>query len=266
MNCVVLMCNNVEKYIKDTIRNIQEIRTIGDFQNDIVLMYDDELVYEFETNESSNFKNELKKNNVILKYFPKINRTKYVNMFIEKPFIEGDKREITKSFQFHKFYLFNEYFKKWNKIFYIDAGMHIFKPIKKIMDLDCSYKLLAHSDTYPYYKNKLDCQFEKKSYHEIYDKLKKNFDLNIDFFQTTILLFDTNIITTNTFDNLVELSEKYFISKTNEQGIMNLLFVSKLKIWKQIQIRDADTFYYDFWERPKCKKDNYIMLKRIRFG
>jgi len=263
--CIVLMCNNVDKYKNETIRTLYELRHIGKYDSDIILMYDDELLCLSDENFKDEFKNNLLKMNVILKYFPKIDRSKYINMFKEKPFIEGDKREITKSFQYHKFYLFDEYFKNWNKIFYIDAGMHIFKPIKKMLELDCSNKLLAHSDAYPYFKDKLKCQFEKQAYPEVYQELTKNFNLNIDFFQTGILLFDSSIISKDTFNELIELSEKYFISKTNEQGIMNLLFNCKLKIWKQIQIKDDDTFYYDMWERPKYKKNNYIMLKRIRF-
>ncbi len=260
------MCNNNEFYKINTLRTINELRTIGEYNGDIVLIFDDELVDDLENNIINEFKNKLLEMNVILKYFPRINRSKYTNMFIKNPFTEGDKREITKTFQFHKFYVFSEYFKQWDKVFYIDAGMHILKPIKKMIDIDCTNKLLAHSDSYPYYKNKLDCQFEKVSYPEVYKNLKNNFKLNIDFFQSGILLFDSNIINSDTLDNLIELSNKYFISKTNEQGIMNLLFNCKLKIWNQIQIRDAETFFYDLWERPKQKKENYIMLKRIRFG
>lgn len=265
-NCVVLMTNDISSYKFNTLRTITELRNIGNYSGDIVLMFDDELLNELVLDESSSeFKSKLIDLNIILKYFPKINRTKFIEMFMSNPFIEGDKREITKSFQFHKFYLFDIYFKNWNKIFYIDAGMHIFKPIQKILNIDCTGKLLAHSDTYPYYKNKLDCQFEKKAYPEIFEDLKNNFNLNIDFFQSGILLFDSNIIESNTFDNLIQLSEKYFISKTNEQGIMNLFFNSKLKIWNQITIKDNETFYYDMWERPKKTKNDYIMLKRIRF-
>lgn len=101
---------------------------------------------------------------------------------------------------------------------------------------------------------------------EIYFFQISQIKLNIDFFQSGILLFDTNIIKHNTFVELVKLSEEYFISKTNEQGIMNLYFNSKLKIWKQIQVKDDTTFFYDMWERPKYKKHDYIMLKSIRFG
>lgn len=260
------MTNNVDIYKTNTFRTIEELRTVGQYKDDIVLMYGDDMIEIFESAPVTDFKNQLTKFDVGLKYFPTIDRTKFTDMFKIKPFVEGDKREITKTFQFHKFHLFNEYFKKWDKIFYIDVGMYIFKPIDKMLNIDCKNKLLAHSDAYPYYKTKLNSQFESKAYPEIYQKLKSNYKLNIDFFQSGILMFDTNIIKSNTFDELIKLSEEYFISKTNEQGILNLYFNSKLKIWTQIQIKDDETYYYDMWERPKHKKNDYIMLKKIRFG
>ena len=260
------MCNNAENYINHTIRTINELRTIGEYYNDIVLIYDNELVNMLENEISNLFKDELTKLNVILQFFPTIDRTSFTEMFKNNPFTKGDKREITKTFQYHKFYVFHEYFKNWDKIFYIDAGMHILKPIKKILDIECDNNLLAHSDSYPYYKNKLDCQFEQIAFPDVYNDLKKNFNLKIDFFQSTILLFNSSIINSNTLNDLIELSNKYFISSTNEQGIMNLLFNCKLGIWKQIQLRDDNTFFYDFWERPNYSKNNYIMLKRIRFN
>ena len=260
---IVLMCNNVESYINCTIRTLKEIRENGKYNGDIVLMYDDDLKDKLHVLVELN--DVITHYNIKLKYFPTVDRTKFLKLFKENPFKEGDKREVTKSFQFHKLYLFDTYFKQWEKVFYIDAGMHIFREINKILELDCKGTLLAHSDTYPYYKQKLDCQFEKTSYPDVYLNLKNTFNLNVDYFQTGVLLFDTSIIKANTFNDLIGLSEQFFISKTNEQGIMNLYFNCKLKIWKQIKTKDSQTRYYDMWERPGTTKKDFIMLKRIRF-
>ena len=67
--------------------------------------------------------------------------------------------------------------------------------------------------------------------------------------------------------NLIESYELNLeISKTNEQGIMNLYFNCTLKIWKQIQTKDNETRYYDMWERVSTTKKDFIMLKKIRFN
>jgi hypothetical protein len=74
-------------------------------------------------------------------------------------------------------------------------------------------------------------------------------------------MFDTKIINDDTYDTLVELSNKYPNSKTNDQGIMNLYFLCIRNIWEQIMIKDDETFYYDFSERNGLNKNNYIILK-----
>jgi hypothetical protein len=259
--CISLILNNNETYKNEFFRTIRELRNIGLYSGDIVLLFDEDLQNSI-TNDPRFIKNEFK---VIYKFFPRINRDNILLQLANKPFQQGDKREILKHFQYHKFYLFNTFFKQWKKVFYIDVGMHIFKPINKMLNIPCHNILLAHSDTYPFYKDKLDCQFEKITYIDLFNDLQKEFNLKTDYFQTGILMFDTNIINENTFDDLYNLSLKYFNSKTNEQCIMNLYFNCKLKLWKQINIKDDDTFFYDMWERPGKSWRNYIMLKKIRF-
>ncbi len=260
-NVIVLMCNNNEYYIKEMLRTIYEIRKIGNYNLDIVLMIGNDLKEKLAEENEITIK--LRELSVIIKYFEDIDRSKYLKLFEEKPFQEGDKREITKVFQYHKFHLFNIYFKQWDKIFYIDVGMHIFKDLNRMLNIECNNKILAHADAYPYYKNKLECQFEKITYKEVYDKLKQKYNMKKDHFQTGILMFNTNIIKENTFNELVKLSDEYYNSKTNEQGILNLYFIDN---WSQIKLKDDETYYYDMWERGKLRKKDYIMLKRIRFG
>ena len=121
--------------------------------------------------------------------------------------------------------------------------------------------MLAHSDAYPTYEWMLKNQFDFNQFPELYKELNQNFNLQVNYFQSTILLYDTSIIEDNTKDILIELSNKYINSKTNEQGIMNLYFNCLKNIWEQIKIKDEETFYYDFFERNNFKWSDYIMLK-----
>ena len=92
--------------------------------------------------------NEIKETyNVEVKYFPDIvfdNNFKEINNNIN-----SDGRNKSKSFQWHKMYLFDVYLKKWNYIFYIDCGINILRPIQPILDSKKKDKLLAHNDAYP---------------------------------------------------------------------------------------------------------------------
>jgi len=154
-------------------------------------------------------------------------------------------------------HLFNTFFKLWNYVFYIDCGTTIFSDVSPIIDEVKENTLIAHSDAYPTYVWKLKCQFEQNN--DFYSKLNSKYNLNIDYFQTTIMLYDTNIIKNDTFDNLYNLALQFPISRTNEQGIIALYFTNIKPLYEQIKIKNDDTFFYDYLSRNKNNK--YIMLK-----
>lgn len=245
-NCVILMCN--KPYLEKAKNTIKQLRDVGKYQDDIVLLIGNDLKDE-----------NILIDNVIIKYFPDIDRSAIVEILKKKPIFDG--REVNKIFQWHKIHIFDTYFKRWKKCLYIDSGMHIFNPIHKIMDLDCKDKLVAHSDSYPTFEWKLKIQFDSIQFPELYKELCSIYNLEIDYFQSGILLYDTNIIDENTKKDLLDLSNKFINSKTNEQGIMNIYFNCIKKIWEPVKIKDDETYYYDYWERNNLRYSNYIMLK-----
>jgi hypothetical protein len=165
-----------------------------------------------------------------------------------------------KQFQFHKFHLFNKFFKQWDYIFYLDCGITIFSDILPIINEMSENTLLAHSDAYPTYEWKLHTQFDKNN-TEYFTKLNNTYNLNIDYFQTTIMLYDTKIIKNDTYDNLLNLTYEYPISRTNEQGIIALYFTNIKPLFKQIKTRNEYTHFYDYLRR--AKENKYIMLKAV---
>jgi hypothetical protein len=158
--------------------------------------------------------------------------------------------------------VFDVFFKQWNYVFYLDCGATIFSDIYQILDLRKPDTLLAHSDAYPKYTWKLYDQFDKsKSLY--FDKLNQAYDLNIDYFQATMMLFDTSIIDDNTLHDLYSLMIEYPISNTNDQGIVALYFTNIKRKWKQIPVKNDKTYLYDYGFRNFT--DNYVVLKRITY-
>ena len=251
--CVVLMCN--KPFFGKFIKTCEQLRTIGNYSGDICLVIGDDLNGDPLLNDKF-----IIDNNIIVKHFPNIRFTLDFTRVNNQ--IRGDGRNITKKFQWNKMHIFNVYFKKWNYIFYLYVGMTIFSDISPIINQRKKGVLLAHSDAYPTYEWKLHTQFDP-SITDYFYKLNKKYKLDIDYFQTTILLYDTAIIETDTFDKLYKLSLQYPISKTNEQGIMALYFTNIVPLFEQINVggEDGVHFYYDYLSRnPECK---YIMLKWI---
>jgi len=248
--CCVFVSN--QKYFSKFVETCHELVINGKYKGDICLVIGDDL----KNNELLNHKI-IKNNNIIIKYFPDI---KFPPEFYQvNNNLKTDGRNITKKFQWHKLHLFNTYFKKWNGIFYIDCGMKILDNIKPMLQINYHKKLLAHSDAYPTYERKLSSQFDS-SKKQIYYNLSKKYNLNIDYFQTGILLYDTDIIKKNTFNDLLKIAIEYPISTTNEQGIMNIYFNCQKKIWEQIKLKNNETNFYDYWSRNK-NDNKYIIVK-----
>jgi hypothetical protein len=195
-------------------------------------------------------------NNVIIKHFP--------NIPFSESFIETQRKLVRdpywfpKIFQYHKFHLFNTFFKQWDFVFYVDCGIHIFNDVTPIIETRQKGVLLAHSDAYPTYNRKLRDQFDQK--HPIFRTLNELYDLNVDYCQTTIMLYDTSIIEMGTFSDLLRIAIEYPISITNDQGIIALYFTNVRPLFRQIQTRGENTFYYDYLRRGHFP---YIMLKSM---
>ncbi len=246
--CVVFVCNKT--YFEQFVRTCTALLTNGRYKGDICLAIGDDLVGDTLLESPI-----IKQNNIEVKHFKNIVFTDEFMESIRK--VNTDGRNITKQFQWHKLYLFDMYFKKWDYIFYIDCGMKILADISPMLRLCEENVLLAHSDAYPTYEWRLHTQFDKTLPQ--FKNLNALYNLNIDYFQSTILLYHTQIIEADTFNNLYNLALEYPISRTNEQAIMALYFTNIKPLFKQIKICDENTYYYDFMRRNGSSK--YIMYK-----
>jgi hypothetical protein len=229
---------------------LSDLRNTG-YKEDVCLVIGDDLL------NSDKLKNPLL-TDVCIKHFSNII---FSNEFIDKfNSIEREDYWRSKIFQYHKLHLFNSFFKKWNYIFYIDSGVRIYSSVQPIINTAKKDKFLAHSDAYHTYEWKLNTQFSKSDpYFEV---LNKMYNLDIDYPQTTIMLYDTSLIEENTYNKLLSLAEEIKISRTNDQGIIALYFTNIKKSWEQIQIENEETFFYDYLLRSHKTEKPHIMLKR----
>ena len=247
--CVVFVCD--KPYFPKFLNTCNQLITNGKYNGTICLVIGDDL-----QNDALLDCDFIKKNNIQIKHFPMIHFPPHF-LEINNP-IQTDGRHITKKFQWHKLHLFNTYFKQWNYVFYIDCGMTIFSDISPMLNERKENILLAHSDAYPTYEWKLSCQFCKSNV-EYFTKLTNRFQLDINYFQSGILLYDTNIITEDTYTELFNLALEYPISRTNEQGIMALYFTNIKPLFQQIKTHNDKIYFYDALSRNP--NHTYIMLK-----
>lgn len=248
--CAVFVCNKA--YFRKLIRTLSQLVTSGNYKGDICLVIGNDLL-----NDPLLEHPVLKDNSVIIKHFPdQVFSQEILDIQLK---MDRKKEWNGKMFQFHKFYLFHTYFKQWDYIVYIDAGMWIFSDIMPIINQKTKGKLLAHSDAYPDYVWKLDHQFDKTMTKE-FASLSAKYDLSGDYFQTSLMIYDTSIITNLTMTDIIKLFIYYPICITNDQGIIALYFTVIKPCFKQLHTSDGgDRYYYDYLSRNSYR--HYAMLK-----
>lgn len=247
--CAVFLCN--ADYFGKFIYTCNQLLTTGGYKGDICLVIGNDLY-----NHPVLQCDFIRYNNIIIKHFPDIefdDNFTHIQLNMNRA-----PHWFKKRFQFHKFHLFNTYFKQWDYIFYIDCGITIFSDITPIINEATENTLLANSDAYPIYEWRLHDQFDKTS-TEYFSKLNAKYNLNIDYCQTTIMLYDTKIIEDNTYNDILNLLLEYPISITNDQGILALYFTNVKPYFKQIKTHNETTYFYDYLSRNPNNK--YIMLK-----
>lgn len=247
--CVTLLTNDA--YFDKMLYTLTGICGFG-YTGDICIVIGDDLVNSNKLNHPL-----LSTTNVFIKHFTDI---KFSDTFYEKfNTINRDPHWRQKQFQYHKLHLFDTFFKKWNYVLYLDSGISVYGSIQPIIDCKKQNKFLAHSDAYPTYEWTLATQFIQDD--ELFSVLKQKFNLDINYPQTTIMYYDTNIINENTYTDLLNLTEECKISKTNDQGIIALYFANIKNIWEQIQLGDDTYWYYDYALRPDKRNKPHLLLK-----
>jgi len=247
-NTVIALCANMG-YFDRASKTIEEIRNVGKYNGDIVFFYNKEFT---DTNKLKLLESKYK---VILKEFPTIDTSSIIKYLDSHPKSEFERLR-NKMIQYHKFYMFDVYFKQWDKLLYIDSGMHIYNSLDRIFNIEPAQYLFAHSDTYPDYTNKFDSQFDKNN--KYFNTLQNKYNLKKEeYFQSTIILFNTNIIKDNTLSNLINLINTYPIGN-GDQAYINLEFIDN---WKPMPIKDDKGFLYDFMIRENYNTNHYVMLK-----
>lgn len=249
--CVVFVCNL--PYISKFIESCRQLVEVGKYSGPICLVISDDLVGNTMLNHPV-----IVDNKVIVKHFPNIEFPPWFINFIRN--IERSPSLFDKAMiVLHKYHIFNVFFKQWDYILYIDTGSGFFSNIQPLLDTKLPGTLLAHSNAYPAYQIRMDVEFACISPY--IDNMRAKYDLNVDYPQSTLMLYDTSIITDTTFDELYNLTLEFPISYQSEQGIMALYFVHVRKIWKQIPTGNGKTFYYDWAPRWGHPKSDYIVIK-----
>ena len=234
----VSLCDS--KYFDKAKQTITELRIFGKWNGQIILIVVGEL-----SNDPKFFSHY----NVLQKSFPKIDTSVLLSNIGPEGFRDSiDKREIHKLNQWEKFHVFDDYFRQWKRVVFLDAGMRIFDNVKYLLELDYDGAILAPNDAGPYLRaDKIfstQVSFDKP---ELIAKIKADFSPDIlesHYFLNCLWIYDTAILDICNKNKLVWAMNEYPLCKTNEMTIMNLLFRN---VWREFPIKASNKKYLFEW-------------------
>jgi hypothetical protein len=228
------------KYWNRAKRSIIDIRTRGDWRADIVF-----IAVDFEPN-----KNFIDYYRIIVKRFERINTDGLVEKIRQHEFIHSDGREYSKLTQWEKLHVFDDYFREWDRIFFIDAGLRIFDKVDYFLEIDYRGKFVSQNDNGFNGPNKaFGCQLELSNV-EVIEELKRDIRpdiLEIPYFLNCIWIYDTKLLDIIKKSELIEIMNKYPVCRTNEMGVMNILINGKLGLWKELPYKNSEGKYLFDW-------------------
>lgn len=249
---VVTLCD--QKYFTKVKRTIQDIRSVGQYWGDLVL-----IAVDFTPNQ-----NFIDFYQITVKVVKQIDTTILVNKLKLCPFTGGDGRELTKLAQWNKLYCFDIYFQKWNQVIFFDAGFRIFNKISYFINIDYKNHIVAMDDAHPDNVKRFGCQLEQVANKIVLDQLITLVPnlLNQKYFLNCFFIFDSKIINNNTLIDLIDLMNQYPICRTNEMGIMNIYFNFIHKLWLPLKLEISNNLMLIDWsERDGKNWRNYVGLK-----
>ncbi len=244
-------------YFNKTKRTIIDLRSKGKWNGDIV-------VITIGFNLNHNFKDFY---NVIEKQFEQIDKSILLSSIGENGFSNSDKRELTKLNQWEKLHVFDDFFMKWERVVFLDAGLRILDDVKYLLDLKYKNKFLAPKDGKYYENQTFGCQLSNDN-QSVVEMVKTDFGehiFNEIYFLNCIWIYDTKILNLCNKNQMIEAMNKYTLCRTNEMGIMNLLLRFKYNLWEPFPFKTIDEkkILFDWCElnNPNTNWRDYCYIK-----
>lgn len=152
----------------------------------------------------------------------------------------------------------------YRQILYLDCGCKVHKPIGRLLMMSSMAtriniaRFYAHSNAYPTYGWSLRNGFHKKCSTSLYAQLESEYALDIDYFQSTIMLYDTRLL--KNLSTLISLYKRFGSIADGDQNILSLYFIHMLRRWTPLPVGGPHC-YYDYLARKGTGCHSYIITK-----
>ena len=182
-----------------------------------------------------------------------------------------DNRHYGKIYQWDKLQVFTPYFKQWDRVIFLDAGMRTLDTIQPLLDLPWRGRLLAPDDADPYDNgSRFGRQLDLVANPDVTARLLSTYGesmLRERYFNNCLFVFDTCLIGNGvTLEELHKLMIDYPIFLCNETGLMNLVFSYALKCWTPFPQRVGTKYLFAWSENNYEEKPDWGHFHFIKYS
>jgi len=226
MKTVVVTLTDQGYYTK-ALRTILDVRTRGEWTGDVVLIT---IGFDAPVNTMDYYR-------IIAIRMEHLDTTKVLEGYKKQPIRPTcDNREYAKLTQWDKFHVFDSVFQRWDRVIYLDAGLRVLDRIAYLEGVPCEGVLMAPDDAAPSDQTKrFGGIIETDRNPEVVARFFQEYPPSIlqeRYFLNCIWMYDTALLKTAPFYELVRAMNEYPICRCNEMTVMNLIFTFKRRVWK----------------------------------
>lgn len=187
----------------------------------------------------------------------------------------SDNRHFGKLYQWDKLQVFKPFFRKWERVVFLDAGLRVFHSVQPLLDLEWRGKFLSPDDSDPYDNGvRFRIQLDLDANPEVTAALLSEYSgdiLDKHYFLNCIFLFDTALLERVSFEELEDTMNRYPICMCNEMGILNLIFAFKLQAWVPFPQKVEDKYLFgwsenNYREGPTWRNFHFIKYSSTHSG
>lgn len=241
-------------------RTVEELRTHGGWAGDVVFI-------------AVGFRPDPMDNVQVLET-THINTDGLLAAFREHPIRPmDDNRHFSKLYQWDKLQVFKPFFRQWERVVFLDAGLRIFDSVQPLLDLEWKGRFLAPDDSDPYDNGvRFRVQLDLEANPLVTASLLSNYSTDIldkHYFLNCMFVFDTALLERVSFEDMENAMNAYPICMCNEMGIMNLIFTFKLGAWSPFPQKVGDKYLFgwsenNYRERPDWKSFHFMKYPTTR--
>lgn len=241
----VTLCDT--SYYSKALRTIQELRDYGRWTGDIVL-----IAVDFNPNPAD-------LPNVILYKTTHINTDGLLESLRKHPIRPmPDNRHFAKLYQWDKLQVFKPYFRQWERVVFLDAGIRVFNSVQPLLDLHWKGKFLAPDDSDPYdnghrFSIQLDIDANPDVNEQVFSEFSRDI-LEAHYFNNCMFVFDTQLTYRTSFEDMEDYMNRFPIFMCNEMGLMNLVFTFKLNVWEPFPQTTSQGKYLFGWSESNYRE------------